>query len=64
MKTRKQSKRQQLVCELAAIQRVQADKPSWFRQYDFDRLAKEFATKSGELVALEIAAYQRRRTKL
>lgn len=57
---RKISKRAKLISELASIQRVQAEKPSWFRQHDFDRLARDFATKSSELVALEIANYRRR----
>lgn len=58
--SRKQSKRARLISELASIQRVQADRPSWFRQDDYDRLAREFSTKSAELVALEIAAYNKR----
>ena len=57
---RKQTKRARLIGELSAIQRVQEDRPSWFRQHDFDRLARDFALKSAELVALEIAAYRRR----
>jgi hypothetical protein len=60
MATRKQSKRERLVSELASIQRVQEDKPSWFQKHDFDRLAREWASKSAELVALEIAAYRRK----
>ena len=57
---RKQSKRQRLIVELASIQRVGEDKPSWFDRSDYDLLAREFAAKSAELVALEIAAYRRR----
>jgi len=37
---------QRLTSELAAIQRVQAGRPSWFRQHDFDRLTLSFAGKS------------------
>lgn len=57
---RKQSKRQRLIAELASIQRVGEDRPSWFSKSDYDRLAREFAAKSAELVTLEIAAYRRR----
>ncbi len=57
---RKQSKRQRLIAELASIQRVGEDRPSWFSKSDYDRLAREFAAKSAELVALQIAAYRRR----
>ena len=57
---RKQFKRQRLIAELASIQRVGEDKPSWFGKSDYDRLAREFAAKSAELVALEIAAHRRR----
>ena len=58
--SRKQSKRARLISELASIQRVQEDKPSWFRQADYDRLARDFANKSAELVALQVKAYRRR----
>lgn len=58
--SRKPSKRERLVSELAAIQKVQQDKPSWFRPHDFYRLAREFDAKSAELVALEIETYNRR----
>jgi hypothetical protein len=57
---RKQSKRVRLISELACIRRVQAERPSWFRQHDYDRLARDFASKSAELIALEIAAYDRK----
>ena len=54
------SKKARLVSELSALQRVQADRPSWLRREDFDRMAREFAAKSAELVALEILACRRR----
>lgn len=57
---RKPSKRERLIRELASIQRVVEDKPKWFRQADYSRLTHEFATKSAELIALEIASYRKR----
>lgn len=57
---RKPSKRRRLIVELASIQRVREDRPSWFNKSDYERLAREFAAKSAELVALEIAVYRRR----
>jgi hypothetical protein len=58
--SRKQSRRERLISELAALQRVQADRPSWLRREDFERMAREFSRKSTELVSLEIATYRQR----
>ena len=58
--SRKPSKRQRLIAELASIQRVWEDRPSWFHKPDYERLSQAFAAKSAELVALEIAAYRRK----
>lgn len=55
---RKQTKRQQLIAELASIQRIQAERPSWFRPEDYRRLARDFAAKSAELVEMELKAYR------
>jgi hypothetical protein len=52
--------RKSLISELAAIRRIQAQKLSWFRQEDYARLRREFATKSAALVELELAAYNRK----
>lgn len=60
MKLRKQSKREQLVSSLAAVQRLREEKPSWFRPHDFARLDREWAAKSAELVALEVRNYRKK----
>ena len=60
MKLRKQSRRQQLVSSLAAIQRVREEKPSWFKAHDYARLDREWASKSSELVALEVKSYRKK----
>lgn len=57
---RKPSKRQRLIRELASIRRVTDERPSWFHKEDYERLARQFAEKSAELITLEIAAYHRR----
>ena len=59
---RKITKRARLISELAAIQRVQEERPSWFGQHDYDRLARDFTSKSAELVAHEIKIYRRGRS--
>lgn len=60
MKIRQQSKRQRLISELASIQRVQAEKPSWFKAHDYDRLRNAWAAKSAELVELEVKTYRKK----
>lgn len=64
MATRKQNKRVRLVGELVAIRNVQAERPSWFKREDYDRLAREWNTKSGELVELLVSARQKRNAKI
>lgn len=57
---REQSKKQRLVSELWAIQKVQEEKPSWFRAHDYERLRQTWFKKSAELVALEVSAYRKK----
>lgn len=57
---RKPTKRQRLITELASIQRLQGERPSWFRPEDYRRLAHDFATKSAELVELELRSYRKK----
>jgi len=61
MKIRQQSKRHRLISELASIQRVQAEKPSWFKAHDYDSLCQAWAAKSADLVELEVKTYRRKR---
>jgi len=57
---RERSKKQRLVSELWAIQKVQEEKPSWFRAHDYERLRQAWVKKSFELVDLEISAYRKK----
>lgn len=56
----KTSARIKLIGELAAIQKLQGNPPSFFRPEDHQRLAREWVEKSSRLVSLEIAAYRKR----
>jgi hypothetical protein len=62
--SRKISKRERLVCELASIRTVQSEKPSWFRREDYDRLAREWSAKSAELVELLVSARVKRNKRI
>lgn len=60
---KKETARERLVSELAAIQTVQGENLPFHGPSDRLRLAQAFAQKSAELVALEIAAYRRKLKK-
>lgn len=56
----KQNKRDRPVSELVAIRTVQAERPSWFKREDYDRVAREWNARSAELVELLVSARQKR----
>jgi hypothetical protein len=47
-----------------AIRSVHAEKPSWFKREDYDRLTREWNAKSAELVELLVSVRQKRNAKI
>jgi len=64
MSTRKISTRERLICELALIRTVQAEKPSWFKRENYDRLSRTWNSKSAELVELLVGARMKRNWRI
>lgn len=50
--------------QAGGIRTVQAEKPSWLKREDYERLSREWATTSAELVDLLVTARKKRTMKI